>query len=137
MPIIPSPALLAATVIKPALSVFSRPTDFRLPESSGNGWNGLYGRLSAKTARQPPSNHRAVTGKWSGSIHDGNVCFPVSGHDRPDSGGFTLSVHDGSFCVAGCRIFASSSSVPGVTTMIFSASAVSAALIRASIVHFA
>lgn len=33
--------------------------------------------------------------------------------------------------------FASSSNVPGVTTMIFSASAVSAALIRASIVHLA
>ena len=33
--------------------------------------------------------------------------------------------------------FASSSSVPGVTTMIFSASAVSAALICASVVHFA
>ena len=50
----------------------------------------------------------------------------------PDSGGFMLSVHDGSFCVAGCRIHEGICQffhrVPGVTTMIFSASAVSAAV---------
>lgn len=140
MPIIPSPALLAATVIKPALSVFSRPTDSacrnRL-EMDGTDFTGGY-------PQKPPDNRRQTIGPLPANGLDQSVTemsvFPfqvMTGLIPVDSRyPFTMEAFVWPAAVF-IKEFASSSSVPGVTTMIFSASAVSAALIRASIVHFA
>ena len=128
--------LLAATVIKPALSVFSRPTDSacrNCPEMDGTDFTGGY-------PQKPPDNRRQTIGPLPANGLDQSVTemsvFPFQVMTGLSRYPFTMEAFVWPAAVF-IKEFASSSSVPGVTTMIFSASAVSAALIRASIVHFA